>query len=83
VSGHHHGEREVIHAKRTTTTDTGFVGRGTDSFVDNGQIAKFTFTDILRNPARDRIRARGVIVTEVSTGTIRVENGELTCLGRA
>lgn len=84
VSEHRHGERVVAYAKRTITTDpTGFVGRGTDSFVDNGQIAKFTQTDILSNPAGDRIRARNVIVIDVSTGTIRVEKGELTCLGPA
>ena len=84
VSVHSHDEREVAHAKRTITTEpTGFVGRGTDSFVDNGQIEKFTQTDILRNPAGDRIRARDVIVIDVSTGTIRVEKFELTCLGPA
>jgi hypothetical protein len=84
VSVHNHDERVVAHAKRTITTDpTGFVGRGTDSFVDNGQIAKFTHTDILSNPAGDRIRARNVFVIDVSTGTITVEKGELTCLGPA
>jgi hypothetical protein len=83
-SEHRHGERVVAHAKRTITTDpTGFVGRGTDSFVDNGQISKLTFTDILRNPAGDRIRARGVIVVELPTETIRVEKIALTCLGPA
>ena len=84
VSEHSHGERVVANAKRTITTDpTGFVGRGTNSFVDNGQIAKFTQTDILTNPAGDRIRARNVIVVDLSTDTIRVEKGELTCLGPA
>jgi hypothetical protein len=84
VSEHSHGERVVAIGKRTVTTDpTGFVGRGTFSFVDNGQIAKFTQTDILTNPAGDRIRARNVIVVDLSTDTIRVEKGELTCLGPA
>lgn len=84
VSEHTHEERVVANGKRTVTTEpTGFVGRGTFSFVDNGQIAKFTSTDILTNPAGDRIRARNVIVVDLSTETIRVEKGELTCLGPA
>ena len=84
ISEHSHGERVVAHAHRTVTTEpTGFVGRGTFSFVDNGQIAKFTSTDVLTNSAGDRIRARNVIVVDLSTETFRVEKGELTCLGPA
>jgi hypothetical protein len=81
---HSHDGRVVGHSERTITTDpTGFVGHGTDSFVDNGQIFKFRLTDILTNPAGDRIRARFVIVVDLSTETVRVEKGELTCLGPA
>ena len=84
VSEHTHDERVVVKGKRTVTTEpTGFVGRGTFSLVDNGQIAKFTNTDILTNSAGDRIRARNVIVVDLSTETFRVEKGELTCLGPA
>jgi hypothetical protein len=84
ISEHSHGERVVAHAQRTITTEpTGFVGRGTFSFVDNGQIAKFTSTDILSNPAGDRIRARNVFVVDLSTGTLRVDKSEVTCLGPA
>jgi hypothetical protein len=84
VFEHFHDGRVVGHAKRTITTDpTGFVGHGTDSVVDNGQIFKFRLTDILTNPDGDRIRARFVIVIDLSTETVRVEKGELTCLGPA
>lgn len=51
--------------------------------MDNGQIAKFTATDILTNLAGDRIRARTVIVVNLSTETFRVDKFELTCLGPA
>jgi hypothetical protein len=81
---HSHDGRIVVHAKRTITTDpTGFVGHGTDSFVDNGQVVRASLTDILTNPAGDRIRARFVFVLDLSTDTVRVEKGELTCLGPA
>jgi hypothetical protein len=43
----------------------------------------FRLTDILTSPSGDRIRARFVIVFDLSTGTVRVEKGELTCLGPA
>ena len=81
---HSHDGRIVQHVKRTITTDpTGFVGHGSESFVDNGQIVRDSFTDILTNPAGDRIRAHGVFVVDLSTETVRVGNFELTCLGPA
>jgi hypothetical protein len=46
---HSHGSREVVRAQRTITTSDGFVGHGTDSFVDNGQVVKFRQTDIMTN----------------------------------
>ena len=59
----------------------GAASHGTDSFVDNGQILKFRQTDILTNASGDRFRARDVFVVDISTGTVRVERLELTCLG--
>ena len=79
---HDHDGRIVATSKRTiTTSPTGFVGHGTDSYVLNGQVEMFRLADILTNASGDRIRARFVIVIDVSTGTVRVEKGELTCLG--
>jgi hypothetical protein len=49
--------------------------------VLNGEIEMFRFTDILSNHARDRIRARSVVVVDLSTGTARVDSFDLTCLG--
>lgn len=78
---HEHGSRIVVHAERTITTSDGFVGHGTDSFVDNGQIVKFRQTDIMTNASGDHFRARGLFVLDLSTDTVRVERFELTCLG--
>jgi hypothetical protein len=79
---HSHGSREVVRAQRTITTSDGFVGHGTDSFVDNGQVVKFRQTDIMTNASTgERFRARGVFVLDLSTDTVRVERFELTCLG--
>jgi hypothetical protein len=78
---HFHDSRIVVHAERTITTSDGFVGHGTDTSVLNGQVFKFTQTDIMTNASGDRFRARVVFVLDVSTGTVRVERGELTCLG--
>jgi hypothetical protein len=79
---HSHDGRTVAHSERTiTTSPTGFVGHGRDSGVENGQVATFRLLDILTNASGDRIRARFVLVLDVSTGTVRVEKGGLTCLG--
>lgn len=78
---HEHGSREVVHAQRTITTSDGFSGRGTDTFVINGQIFKYTQTDIMSNGSGDRFRARVVVVGDVSTDTVRIDRFSLTCLG--
>jgi hypothetical protein len=79
---HSHDGRIVASSERTiTTSPTGFVGHGRDSLVENGQVIMFRLADILTNASGDRIRARFVIVLDASTGTVRVEKGELTCLG--
>jgi hypothetical protein len=78
---HEHGSRVVGRAHRTITTSDGFVGHGTDSFVDNGKIVKFRQTDIMTNDSGDRFRARGVFVLHIPTDTVRVDRFELTCLG--
>jgi len=80
---HEHGFRDVNLAHRTITTSDGFVGHGTDSFVDNGEVLMSRITDIMTNASGDRFRARGVFVLDVSTGTVRVDRFELTCLGPA
>src|SRR5215210_8445713 len=70
---HDHDGRVVAHSDRTiTTSPTGFVGHGTDSYVLNGQVEVFRLTDILTSPSGDRIRARFVMVVDLSTGTVRV-----------
>jgi hypothetical protein len=78
---HEHGTRIVARAHRTITTSDGFVGHGTDSFVDNGQVVKSTLADIMTNAAGDKFRAKFVFILDLSTDTVRVERGGLTCLG--
>jgi hypothetical protein len=81
---HEQDGRIVARSERTiTTSPTGFLGHGTDSYVLNGQVEMFRLTDILTSPSGDRIRARQLIVVDLSTGTVRVVGGELTCLGPA
>ena len=79
---HSHDGRVVAHSERTiTTSPTGFVGHGTDSAVENGQVIVFRLADVLTNAGGDRFRARFVLVLDASTGSTRVEKGALTCLG--
>ncbi len=80
---HDHDGRIVGHSERTITTSTGFVGHGTDTFVDNGQVVMGRLADIMTNASGDRFRARGVFVVDVSTETLRFDKFELTCLGPA
>jgi hypothetical protein len=78
---HEHGDRLIETAHRTITTSDGFVGRGVNSFVSNGQVEKFTLNDVLTNRATgERFRAKTVVVIDSATDTVRVERGELTCI---
>jgi hypothetical protein len=77
---HDHDSRVVARAQRTITTSDGFVGHGTDNFVDNGRVLMARLTDIMTNASGDRFRARFVFVLDLSTDTVRVEMGGLTCL---
>ena len=79
---HEHGDRVIATAHRTITTSDGFEGHGVDSFVDNGQVLKFTQTDVVTNEATgQRFRAHSAFVLDLATDTVRVDRGELTCLG--
>jgi hypothetical protein len=79
---HEHGSREVAYAERTITTSDGFVGRGTETFLFNGQIILFRQTDIMTSASGERFRAHGEFILDISTDTVRVENFELTCMSR-
>jgi hypothetical protein len=79
---HFHDGRLVVRSERTITTSDGSVGHGTGSLVANGQVIRASMTDIMKNTSAGYgFRARGVFVLDVSTGTVRVESFELTCLG--
>ena len=82
---HDHDGRIVAHSERTiTTSPTGFLGHGRDSYVLNGQVELFRLTDILTSPSGDRIRAGHVIVVDVATGEVKAFAGDPpTCLGPA
>jgi hypothetical protein len=79
---HEHGSREVAYGQRTITTSDGFAGRGTETFIFNGQIILFRQTDIMTSASGERFRANGVFVLDLSTDTVRAESFALTCLTR-
>ncbi len=74
--------RTVVREKRTITTSSGFLGRGSDTFVDNGNIQKLTLNDMLTNGSGDRIKAQFIMVFDLSTATVQVLRGGLTCVGQ-
>lgn len=81
---HDHDGRVVATSERTiTTSPSGFVGRGTDTYVLNGQVETFRLTDILTSPSGDRIRAHIVVRLDLSTGVLKISGSPPTCLGPA
>jgi hypothetical protein len=80
---HSHDSRTVAIAHRTITTSDGFVGHGTDSFVENGQVVMARMYDVMTNASGDRFRASAVFVLDLSTETVRVQRFDFSCLGPA
>jgi hypothetical protein len=78
---HLHDDTTVARGIRTLTTTGGYSGEGTSSFVENGNIEVFRFTDLLTDGSGNRIRASGVFVLDLSRDTVRVDEFELTCVG--
>ncbi len=78
---HFHDGVTVARGVRTLATSSGYVGRGTSSFVANGNVEVFRFSDRLADGSGNRIRASGVFVLDLSSGTVRVDKFTLTCLG--
>jgi hypothetical protein len=79
---HEHQGRQVIRFDRTISTGSGFQGRGTVTFVSNGNIEKISLNDMLTHESGARIRAHFVGVFDLSTSpaTVRVSRGAVTCV---
>ena len=70
-----------IHTDRTiTTSPTGFAGHGTESFTWNSQLIRDMQSDILTNASGDRIKVQIVELLDLSSGTLRIEEGGVKCL---
>jgi hypothetical protein len=82
VSGH--DDMNVATCKRTTTIEpSGYVGRGTASWVYNpGHTYNYRSTDILENAAGDRARVVQHVVIDLATGAVRLDEFSMTCLGK-
>ena len=80
---HEHHGRQVIRFDRTISTSSGFQGRGTLTFVANGNIERIALNDILTHESGARIRAHFIGVFDLSTSpaTVRVSKGTITCVG--
>jgi hypothetical protein len=71
----------VVQGVRKLSTTLAYSGRGTSSFVLNGKVEMFRFSDMLTDDSGNRIRANGVFVLDLATNTVRVDRFGLTCVG--
>ena len=80
IREHSHDGREVATSQTRISTSSGYTGKGTFTYVNNGQTEIFRLNHMLSNDAGDRIRPHTVFVVDLSTGTARVERADLTCV---
>jgi hypothetical protein len=78
---HFHDGVTVARGVRTITTSGGYAGNGTSSFVENGNVEVFRLTDLLTDGSGNRLRANGLFVLDLASGSIRVDKFALTCVG--
>ena len=78
---HFHDGVTVARGERTLSTSLGYTGRGTSSFVENGKVEMFRFSDIAADGSGNRLRASGAFVLDLRNGSVRIDAFELTCVG--
>jgi len=78
---HGHDDGTVARGVHSLSTTLGYVGRGTSSYVWNGNVEMFRVTDLLTNDSGDRIRASVVFLADLRNGVIRLDTSRLDCLG--
>ena len=78
---HAHDGVTVARGERALSTSLGYTGRGTSSFVENGKVEMFRFSDIAADGSGNRLRASGVFVLDLRSGSVRIDAFELTCVG--
>jgi len=79
---HEHGNKVIVHLKRTGTTDDGYVmDHGVENQVFNGNIFRAAFTDNWRRADGSKFKAQGVFVDNLNTGEVKVDNFRLRCIG--
>ena len=78
-----HQNNFVAHVKRTGITDAGYVmDHGVESYQENENVARGSFTDIWRHDDGSKFKAQGVFVFNIGTGEVLVDNFNLTCIGK-
>jgi hypothetical protein len=78
---HIHDDNTVARGVHSLSTTLGYTGRGTSSYVWNGNVEMFRVTDLLTNDSGDRISARVVFLADLRSETVWIDKFELTCLG--
>lgn len=72
----------VWRGQSSITTASGFHGRQTRTVVENKNIFKVSLNTMLADGAGARIRTRFVLLVDLATGTVRVQQaGGAVCLG--
>ena len=73
--------RVVNTSHRLISTDTGYVGHGTDTLVVNGQVNVFRNADVLTNDATGhQFVARVVFLLDLSTGVVKLNSVNVACV---
>jgi hypothetical protein len=73
--------RVVNTSARLISTDTGYIGHGTDTLVVNGQVNIFRNADVVTNDATGhQFVARVVFLLDLSTNTIRLNKVNVQCV---
>lgn len=62
------------------TTTSGYVGRGVETEIVNGQMFEIVARHMLVNPDGNRIQARVTLQVDLRTGDVRKDEADLRCV---
>jgi hypothetical protein len=80
VARHEHDGRVVAHTELVITTSSGYIGRGGEEEIVNGEKFSIVARHMLTNPNGDKIQARVTLQVDLKTSEVRRDEVDVRCV---
>ena len=80
VARHEHDGRVVAHSELVITTSSGYIGRGVEEEIVNGEKFSIVARHMLTNPNGNKIQARVTLQVDLKTFEVRRDETVVRCV---